>query len=192
MRISEQLVKVIVTAVLLAACGQEDPVGGEIPGDEVDAGPVAEVDAAPDATPVPSIDAAPVPDGEPGAPDAEVPDAGPPPVSFSADLMPMVMTRCGGCHLKDALGAGGLSFGVSGQLTYLSLIDQPTHNLDVDCVNLKLVDSASTDPAASSLYLKIAGDTCGTRMPKGSTAVPFGDAELELWARWIAEGAQNN
>jgi hypothetical protein len=201
MRISERLVMVAFVvmgggAMLLAACGDEtDPVGGEQPGDEVDAAPVATVDAAtptaPDAN-LPTVDAAPVPDSEPGAPDASPADAAPPAVSFSADVMPILMARCGGCHLKDTAGAGGLSFGVQGQLAYLSLVDQPTHNTAVGCVNLKLVDTTTDDATASSLYLKIAGDTCGTRMPKGSNATPLPDEQLQLFARWIAEGAQNN
>ena len=81
---------------------------------------------------------------------------------------------------------------MSGQLAYLSLIDQPTHNADLDCVNLKLVDSSTSEPSASSLYLKLAGDTCGTRMPKGTNATPLPDDQLALFARWIAEGAKNN
>src|SRR5690348_10443473 len=110
MRISNQLCIVLLTALLTGACGDENAMVP--PGEIGDAGLAA---SDPDARVSPP-DAAPVPDAPPGTPDGGPPDAAPPPVSFTTDLLPVLMARCGGCHLKDTLGAGGLSFGVQGQL----------------------------------------------------------------------------
>jgi hypothetical protein len=113
-----------------------------------------------------------------------------PVISFSADLMPIVMERCGGCHLKDVDGAGKLSFGTTGELTYSAMIDQPTVN--VACADLKRIDSTTDDPMRSSLYVKMIGTTCGKQMPAGSTPVLLTEAELELFRLWIVQGAPNN
>jgi len=183
MRVSNQFGSVVLALFLVACVGEDEPGTGldaavTPPGDPDAA--VAEIDAA-----------VVVPDATPGDPDADVPDAVPP-ISFSAEIVPILMARCGGCHLKATGGAGGLSLGVQAELSYGALIDRPTLNPDPDCVQLKLVDAQKRDPSQSSLYLKIAGDVCGTRMPKGVNGTPLPGDQLELFARWIAEGAQNN
>jgi hypothetical protein len=182
MQLSKYIV-VLVSALSLVACidGDDSQVPG---GDTGDAGlPATELDARPAAP-----DAMPLPDAPPGTPDAAPADAGPPPVSFSQDLVPILMTRCGGCHLKDVAGAGGLSLGVTAQLAYPAMVDQATHALA--CASMKIVDPASADPMSSSLYLKLSGATCGTQMPKNQAVLSV--EQLDLFARWIAEGAQNN
>ena len=184
MRVSHQVGVIALSLILVACLGEDDAA---VPGGDVDAAVVA-----PDAEIVNAPDAAPLPDGEPGAPDASPPDAGPAPVSFNQDIVPILMSRCGGCHLKATGGAGGLSFGLAAELAYVAMINKPTLNLDVDCNSLKVVDAENVDPMQSSLYLKLVGDTCGVRMPKGTNPTPLPDAQLELFARWIAEGAANN
>jgi hypothetical protein len=185
MHIRKQLCVVVLNALLLAACAQEDT---SVPGGpSADAGlPADEVDAT--VTPT-GPDAMPAPDAAPGTPDAApVPDAGPPPVSFSADIVPILMARCGGCHLKDAAGAGGLSLGTMAQLAYPAMANKPTNA--VACTTLKVVDTTDNQPMHSSLYAKIVGDTCGTRMPKNN--VPLTDEQLALFSRWISEGSKDN
>jgi hypothetical protein len=183
MQISKTVYVVLVSAIFLVAC--VDGEDTQVPSGVVDAGlPADEIDAHPAAP-----DATPPPDAPPGTPDAApLPDAGPPPVSFSQDIVPILMTRCGGCHLKDVAGAGGLSLGIMAQLAYPALIDQPTHALT--CMTKKVVDTSSTDPMQSSLYLKLIGTTCGTLMPKNQAALP--QEQIDLFARWIAEGANDN
>jgi hypothetical protein len=187
MTISNQVRMVLLSAFVLAACTEGDEVP---PGQLADAGFGAnEIDARvspPDATPPP--DAVPgAPDAEP-MPDASPPDAGPPPVSFQQDLVPILMARCGGCHLKDALGAGGLSLGTQAQLAYSAIVDQPAHN--ASCSTMKLVDTSKGDPMQSALYLKLIGLTCGTQMPKGQVALT--QDKIDLFGRWITEGSANN
>lgn len=183
MQISKTISVVLVSALFLVAC--VDGEDTQVPSGGSDAGlPATEIDAQPAAP-----DAAPPPDAPPGTPDAAPPpDAGPPPVSFSQDLVPILLTRCGGCHLKDAAGAGGLSLGTMAQLAYPAMIDQPTHALA--CATMKVVNKESIDPMQSSLYLKLIGATCGTQMPKNQAALST--EQLDLFARWIAEGSADN
>jgi len=163
----------VISSALLVACAGDDGLA-----DETDASPTENVP-----------DAAPVPDAVPGAPDA-APDAGLPPVSFAREIVPILKTRCGGCHLKDMGGAGQLSLGVQAQLAYAAMVDMPTRGAAPACASLKLVNPASADAMKSSLYVKLVGTDCGTRMPKGTPPLP--ENQLELFARWIAQGAPNN
>jgi hypothetical protein len=172
---------ILALSLSLVAC-----MGGNEPDPDVDdegSGVTSEADASPN--PGGGADAAPMADAAPGAP-----DAGPPPVSFAGSLVPILLARCGGCHLKDVGGSGGLSLGLEGQLAYAALVGAPTSN--ATCVQLKLVDAESQDPNQSSLYLKLAGTTCGARMPKGVAAVPLSDIELDLFAQWIVAGSPDN
>jgi mono/diheme cytochrome c family protein len=112
------------------------------------------------------------------------------PVSYAAEVQPILVEHCGGCHLKERDGAGKLSFGMNGELAYAALVDQPTSNSS--CAQLKRVDSSSTDPMQSSLYVKLVGTTCGKKMPAGMTPIALTDAELATVRQWIVEGAPNN
>ena len=189
MQLSKHISLVLVSALFLVACFDSEDT--QVPDVVSDAGlPATEIDAHP-APP----DAAPLPDSPPGTPDAAPlpdapppPDAGPPPVSFSQDIVPVLVAACGGCHLKDVAGAGGLSLGITGQLSYAAMVDHAT--LATACATMKIVDSTSRDPMQSSLYLKLIGATCGTQMPKGRPALTAD--KLDLFARWIAEGSANN
>jgi hypothetical protein len=138
--------------------------------------PDASLDAAPgivDATPASSIDAV-------------------PPVSFAADVVPILLARCGGCHLKDSAGAGGLSMGTMAQFAYQTLVDQDTVLANPTCGDLKRVDPMNHDPMQSSLYVKLIGPSCGKQMPAGMMPVPLTPEQIELIGRWIAEGALDN
>ena len=115
---------------------------------------------------------------------------GDPVVSFSADIQPLLMDHCGGCHLKPVDGSGALSFGANAELAYAALMDQPTAN--INCANLKRVDSSSSDPMRSSLYVKIVGTTCGKQMPAGKMPFRLTEAEMNMFRLWILQGAQNN
>ncbi len=177
MRVSNPILFLVLSAVLVACFGNDEAAGG--PMDETDASPTQK-----------APDAAPVPDAVPGAPDASPPDAGPPPVSFNQEIVPILMARCGGCHLKAMGGAGGLSLGVMAELAYGALVDKPTHGPAPACSGLKLVNAASNDPTQSSLYVRLMGSSCGTRMPKGTPPLPAD--QMALFARWITQGAHNN
>ncbi len=173
---------------LLVACVDDgDKTGIEEGIDEPDATIIQEPDAMVVITPDAAPDDATV---------VEEPDAMPTPdaaaVSFSADLVPILLARCGGCHLKDVAGAGGLSFGVTAQLARSSLVDQDTVLANPVCGDLMRVDSVNRDPMQSSLYVKLLGATCGKRMPSGMTAVPLPDEQIELFRRWIEEGSPDN
>ncbi len=111
-------------------------------------------------------------------------------VSFAVDVQPILMERCGGCHLKEANGAGKLSLGTNAELAYAALVDQTTMN--TSCANLKRIDSTNHDPMQSSLFVKIVGTTCGKQMPAGMMPVLLTDVQIEVFRRWIAAGAPNN
>jgi hypothetical protein len=159
---------------------------GSLADDELADAEVATPDAAPDDPP----DATPAPDD--GAVDAGPPPDALPPVSFAADIVPILRMRCGGCHLKASGGAGGLSFGVQAELARAAMVGQDTVSTDPDCADLPRVDGTTHLPEQSSLYLKLVGDACGKRMPSGAAATPLLDEQIELVRRWIVEGAQDN
>ena len=65
--------------------------------------------------------------------------------SFSADIVPILLTRCGGCHLKATGGSGGLSLGVQAELAYAALVDQDTILVNPVCGDMKRVDPGNAD-----------------------------------------------
>jgi hypothetical protein len=183
MRICKMSLLVVLLSSLVACADDDDAVDAAV---SVDSGDGPDADEAPDASEA-NIDAG--PDASPDSPDA-APDATAA-VSFSADIVPLLQTRCGGCHLKDVGGAGGLSLGVLAGLAYEALVDQQT--VKVECAQMKRIDASKPDdPMQSSLYVKLVGTTCGKQMPTGMNAVLLNEAELALFAGWIAAGAPNN
>ena len=115
--------------------------------------------------------------GDPVAPGGE--DPGDEPVSFSADLWPILEARCIGCH--NSGNAQG-SFVMS---------QDPADLVGVQSAGFApalLVEAG--DRSSSVLYLKLIGDVdYGAQMPLGS----FLEAsDVELFGRWIDEGAQDN
>ena len=189
----------VVLLLSLSACEDDSAVGDDDLADagvvstdaalldEIDAAVVIVADAGPDAAPW-DPDASP-PDASP--PDASPPDAIPA-VSFALEVKPILLARCGGCHLKATGGAGGMSLGTQAELAYAAMVGQDTVNANPACADLMRVDATSADPMKSSLYVKIVGATCGNRMPVGSNPTPLDETQVELIGRWIAEGAQNN
>ncbi len=115
--------------------------------------------------------------GDPVAPAGE--DPGDEPVSFGADLWPILDARCIGCH-NSGNAQGGLV-----------LSEDPADLVGVESLAFApslLVEAGNRD--GSVLYLKLMGDEdYGSQMPLGSTLEA---AEIELFGRWIDEGAQDN
>jgi hypothetical protein len=105
---------------------------------------------------------------------------------FDTAIRPILAASCGPtCHLQNADGAGGLTLGTNAQLAYENLVEQPM--LITECDTMLRVDINSADPARSGFYLKLAGSTCGPRMPFNGMLTPD---ELALIERWIAGGAR--
>jgi len=103
-----------------------------------------------------------------------------PPVSFASDIQPIFSTYgCTSCHG----GSGGL-FLTAGQ-SYTNLVSVQAQ---AGCTNLFRVLPGNADE--SVLYLRLSGSTCGSRMPKGGSAISSTD--LNLVRTWINQGAQNN
>lgn len=105
-------------------------------------------------------------------------------VSFSRDVLPLLKSRCVMCHLSGSAQAG-LVLHPNG---YANLVG-------VKATQSPLNRIAPGDPENSYLYRKLAGTQLtaggeGERMPFGET--PLTDAQLDLFRRWIAEGAQRN
>lgn len=119
--------------------------------------------------------------GDPVNLDESGDDPGEVPTSFSEDLRPILDMRCTSCHMQGN-AQGGL---------VLSEGESPDNLLDVESTGYApdfLVQAGSRN--SSVLYLKLAGDAAyGSTMPLGST---LDSSEIELFGRWIDEGAQDN
>ena len=103
-------------------------------------------------------------------------------VSFSAQVQPIFTNRCvnAGCH-----PGGGAPFSLDA--------GQSRGNM----VNVQATSSCTSDKrvvpgnaAASVLYKKISGTTCGDRMPRNLP--PLITSEIDLIRDWINQGALNN
>lgn len=110
-----------------------------------------------------------------GEPDATVEfDAGPGDgatgPSFEADVLAVLLDRCGDCHREGGTGAASIEF---------VLTDDPA--IDRDTV-LALVDTL--DPDASGLLEKARGEGHG-----GGSAMPPDSADYAVVRAWIAAGA---
>ncbi len=88
-----------------------------------------------------------------------------------------------GCHATP--GQAGLSFDVSPDVVYQSLVGTPSHTSALK----RVVPSA---PDESFLFLKVSEDTppTGTRMPSG--AKPLSACETGAIRAWIAAGASKD
>jgi mono/diheme cytochrome c family protein len=107
------------------------------------------------------------------------PDA---PVTYVADILPILMDRCFGCHTPGGRSPIGLEIGGLDMSTYSSLRAGGVVSGD------RIVIPGS--PCRSLLVDKIEEyPSFGGRMPL--TGPPFlDDAQIELIADWIAEGAR--
>jgi hypothetical protein len=100
------------------------------------------------------------------------------PVSYNADIKPVLDKKCVACHLP-----GGDGFEKSGLR-----LDGYGH-LHTGTKLGPVVKAGSS--VSSTLYLTVAGKTHRTiHMPKQGD--PLTEREVELLKRWIDEGAKNN
>lgn len=115
-----------------------------------------------------------------GTPIPQVPESEK--VSYSAHLEPLVIAHCLGCHeAEDPKAKLVLESGTGyGQLVGRSSVQQP---------EMVLVDPG--DPEASYLWLKLQHTAAeGKGMPRTPTgSKKLRPAELELYRRWIRDGA---
>jgi hypothetical protein len=101
--------------------------------------------------------------------------------SLSKDVQPILTANCAkaGCHVAGAtfpnLSAGKMHAATVGVASK-------------DCAGNKVV--VAGDPTKSSLYARIAGTSCGLRMPKG--AAPLANAKIQTIEDWITGGAKND
>ena len=98
-------------------------------------------------------------------------------VDFAAHMLPLLGSRCEGCHIPEPLGLGGLKLW-SHEKVLAGGLNNGDHPAVVPC-----------KPDESLLYLKLSQDTppVGARMPLGRDPLPSG--EVALIRRWISEGA---
>jgi len=99
------------------------------------------------------------------------------PISFSADVNPILVNRCGACH-----GVGQNGFNSSSYNAIMASVSPSSR------YNGPYVVSGNAD--ASPLIDKLEPNPqFGTRMPQGSS---LSGNEIEIIRTWINEGAQNN
>jgi hypothetical protein len=106
------------------------------------------------------------------------------PVSFAADVEPLLATSCAlsGCHVPPVY-AGGLDLRTG--FAYSSLL---VPGAAAPCM-LNRVEPF--DPERSVLYRRLAGTDCGPRMPQSPLpALP--EDERQLIYCWIEQGALQN
>lgn len=109
------------------------------------------------------------------------------PVSFSADIHPLILRQVGGCscHLPTPTGDG-----VGTQISGLNLSSLATLRMGGMNTGARIV--VAGDPCSSLMYQKLSdAPPFGSRMPLNGP--PFWTAdELQLLHDWIAQGASNN
>ena len=110
--------------------------------------------------------------------------AGDAPVSFRDDVLPILTQRCFMCHVQGA-EQGGLSLYPE---SWSQLVGVPSSE-----AKMKRVEPGA--PERSYLYLKLMGQQAaaggsGVRMPIQQD--PLSEKELDLFKRWISEGAAQN
>lgn len=104
-------------------------------------------------------------------------------VSYAEHLEPLVVARCLACHTLEEPEAQLVLENGAG---YEAMVGRPSTQVP----DLLLVDPG--DPEGSYLWRKLSHDVgVGRGMPRtvvGSVRLP--DDELELYRRWIADGAR--
>ena len=96
--------------------------------------------------------------------------------------------RCGNaCHLRNN-GSGGLSM-QNQAMAYTNLVAAANASNPTTCGG-GTQRVVANNTAMSKLYQKLAGTTCGGRMPQNGTA--FNATELATVAGWINAGAPNH
>lgn len=110
--------------------------------------------------------------------------ATPPTTSFQTDIYPLFSLPqygCNNCHT----GGGSIGWYTASNAsgTYDNLVNVIA-NTGL-CTGMKRVFPGNADQ--SVLYLRLAGTSCGDRMPQGGN--PISSAHLSLIQTWISEGA---
>lgn len=103
-------------------------------------------------------------------------------LSYSADIQPLVMEYCAGCHYSEP---AHLPFADA----YDLLIDVPSEQLPT------MVRVHPGDPEQSYLWHKLVGthlDVGGSGfvMPKPPYAPALSEAQIEVFRQWIVDGAK--
>lgn len=125
-----------------------------------------------------------------GCEDAGAPPPAPPEIiapvtlSFQTNIYPILSQTsygCMGCHT----GGGSIGWYVSGNAsaTRSNLVNVNANT--GSCTTLKRV--LPGDATQSALYLRLAGTTCGDRMPQGGNAIS--SSHLTSIRDWINQGA---
>ena len=107
-------------------------------------------------------------------------------VSFKDDIQPLLNAQCVFCHVTGAEN-GGLNVGR--RQSHAALLAPSTVS--------ELPRVTPGDPEKSYLIHKLRGTQLkvggsGSRMPMTDPPRPMDAAQLELFERWIAQGAKNN
>jgi hypothetical protein len=107
------------------------------------------------------------------------------PVSFRQAIVPILKTRCAGCHMTGA-EAGNMA--LHPRAAYASLVG-------VKSTETGLMRVQPGEPEQSYMLLKLEGrhlekGGAGARMP--FAAAPLDPETIALVRRWIAEGAPDN
>jgi mono/diheme cytochrome c family protein len=107
------------------------------------------------------------------------------PVSFAADIVPVLKQRCASCHITG------------GEPGNMSLVPKNAYAniVNVTAVGAPMPRITPGDPAQSYLLHKISGTQLqaggiGEQMPFMSP--PLDARQVDLIRQWIAEGAANN
>lgn len=111
--------------------------------------------------------------------------AAPPPVSFAADIVPLLRTRCATCHLT---GNEAGKIALHPKAAYASLVGVKATVSDYERVKAGAPDESYIIMKLEGTHLDNGG--AGARMP--FAAPPLEADKIATIRRWIAEGAANN
>jgi hypothetical protein len=125
--------------------------------------------------------------------DANAVDAGTTALSFAADIFPIfVAASCNSSQCHDSSRpSGGLDMS-DAQTTYANMVGVRTRSRNRSRCGGDGTLVAANDSSRSMLFLKLGSNPprdCGTRMPRGTNAMPLSPAEVEAVQVWIDTGA---
>lgn len=108
-------------------------------------------------------------------------------VSLANDIQPIFTARCSGCHRDGSTTSNsGIAIRLVEGQSRATLVNQAS------VLDPALTHVIPGDSANSLLFQKVASDTppVGLRMPRNSSALE--QAQIDLIATWINEGAMDN
>jgi hypothetical protein len=109
------------------------------------------------------------------------------PVSFSADIQPILNARCVVCHSPGGEAVEeGIPQDLRAAAAYADLVNQPS------VLRPDLVLVVPGDASASLLYLKVSSDTPPVGEPMPSGVQRLSAAQIDQIRQWIDEGALEN